>query len=258
MARSTYYYRSRKKSDERLAKSIEPVVKENAGYGYRRVTRDLHLKGKIINGKVVLRIMRDNGWLCRKKKAYKGTTESNHTCPIYPNLSKNVQIDGINQLWVSDITYLPLRKGFAYLAMIMDAYSRKIIGYEISHMLDKRLSMSALEMAIKDRNPKGCIHHSDRGVQYACREYAEKLKEHGFKISMSRKGNPYDNAKAESWMKTLKTEEVRINEYETLEDAREGVTRYIESVYNRRRLHSALGYMPPVEFEKRISTYPQN
>jgi putative transposase len=253
MAKSTYYYKSRLKADDEKAKLIEPVIKEFTGYGYRRVTKHLRRESKIINHKVVLRIMKSNGWLCKRKRQFKPTTNSKHNCPVYPNLIKGLEITGINQVWVADITYIALIKEFAYLAAILDAYSRRVIGYNFSHMLTKTISLNALQMALNARKPhQCCIHHSDRGVQYACNDYVAMLAGNGFKISMSEKGNPYQNAKAESWFKTLKCEEVYLNEYETFGEARRNIEKFILEVYNRKRLHSALGYVSPEEFEENL------
>jgi putative transposase len=253
MAKSTYYYKSRLKTDEQKAKAIEAVIKEFAGYGYRRVTKHLHREGTIINHKVVLRIMKSKGWLCRRKKRFKPTTNSKHKYPVYDNLIKNITVENINQIWVADITYIALTGEFAYLAAILDAYSRRVIGYNLSHMLTKKLSIKALQMALNIRKPEaGCIHHSDRGVQYACNDYVKMLTDNALKISMSGKGNPQENAKAESWIKTLKCEEVYLNEYETFEEAKQNIEKFIAEVYNKKRLHSALGYVPPQEFEEKL------
>src|SRR3989344_4086153 len=194
--------------------------------------------------------------LCRRKKAFKPvTTQSNHNFEVYPNLIENIQVTGLNQIWVSDITYIHLMKSFVYLAVIIDLFSRKCIGWHLSNDIDTYLSLNALDMAIAARQQLGfdsLIHHSDRGVQYASNDYIQKLEEFGIKISMSRSGNPYDNAFAESFMKTLKVEEVYMNEYETFEDALKNIQRFIEDVYNEKRLHSGIGYMSPNKFEKEV------
>jgi len=194
--------------------------------------------------------------LCRRKKAFKPvTTQSNHNFEVYPNLIENIQVTGLNQIWVSDITYIHLMKSFVYLAVIIDLFSRKCIGWHLSNDIDTYLSLNALDMAIAARQQLGfdsLIHHSDRGVQYASNDYIQKLEEFGIKISMSRSGNPYDNAFAESFMKTLKVEEVYMNEYETFEDALKNIQRFIEEVYNEKRLHSSIGYMSPNKFEKEV------
>ena len=194
--------------------------------------------------------------LCRRKKAFKPvTTQSNHNFEVYPNLIENIRVTGLNQIWVSDITYIHLMKGSVYLAVIIDLFSRKCIGWHLSNDIDTYLSLNALDMAIAARQQLGfdsLIHHSDRGVQYASNDYIQKLEEFGIKISMSRSGNPYDNAFAESFMKTLKVEEVYMNEYETFEDALKNIQRFIEEVYNEKRLHSGIGYMSPNKFEREV------
>ena len=179
------------------------------------------------------------------------TTDSDHSYPVFPNLIKDLFIVSVNEVWVSDITYIRISTAFVYLAVILDLYSRKVIGYHLSRHIDTNLTLSALEMAIRDRNPlPGCIHHSDQGVQYASSEYVKELQRHGFQISMSRKGDPYENAVCESFIKTLKDEEVYLWDYKTIEDAQRRITHFINDVYNEKRLHSSLGYCPPNEFEE--------
>jgi len=199
--------------------------------------------------------MREKGWSCRpRKKKWVITTNSNHGLRIYPNLIQGFTVSTINQLWVADLTYIRILTCFVYLAVILDAFSRKAIGYSLSRRIDTELAFGALKMAICDRHPKpGCIHHSDRGVQYASREYVKELKHYGFQISMTRKGNPYENAHAESFIKTLKSEEVSLWEYRTMEDVLERIPYFIEGVYNQKRLHSSLGYRPPCEFEAMVT-----
>jgi len=217
--RSYYYKPKAKPSDAALAARMADLCLEFPGYGYRRVTKQLHREGCIVNHKKVARIMRDKGWSCRpRKKKWITTTNSNHGFKIYPNLIKGLKIDALNQLWVADITYIHILC-FVYLAVILDIFSRKAIGYALSRNIDTRLTLDALRMAIYNRKPApGCIHHSDRGVQYASGDYVKELKAHGFQISMSRKANPYDNAYAESFIKTLKSEEVQLWEYRSVED----------------------------------------
>lgn len=256
LARSTYYYHSRNKQEEDaiLVKQIEAIILEFARYGYRRITHQLKREGTNVNHKRVQRLMQENKLSCKTNKKFICTTNSKHNFKIYPNLLKNLIIEKLNQVWQSDITYIKFLKGFVYLAVILDSFSRKVIGYAISKSIDKSLTVSALKMAILLRNPSaGCIHHSDRGVQYAADEYINLLNEHKFQISMSRSGNPYDNAKAESFMKTLKYDEIYLSEYETYEDVVNNIFNFIELVYNKKRLHSAIGYLPPDEFELKLS-----
>lgn len=249
--RSTYYYRRKKaREDADIQNRIELIVMDMPGYGYRRVDEQLRRDGCVVNHKRVLRIMRENSLLCQIRRAYRVTTNSNHRYPVFPNLTQGIVITGPNQVWHADITYIRLASGFAYLAVVIDGYSRKVIGYALSERLTAPLALEALGMAIDARKPPpGCIHHSDQGVQYACDEYVARLAAAGLAGSMSRRGNPYDNAKAESFMKTLKYEEVYLWEYDTVQEAAVRIRHFIEKVYNRKRLHSALGYLPPEEFE---------
>ena len=251
LPRRSYYYRPRSTPcDEVLIDRIGDICLEFPRYGYRRVTKQLHREGWMVNHKKVARIMREKGWSCRaRKKRWVVTTNSNHGLSIYPNLIRGLAISAINQLWVADITYIRIMTCFVYLAVILDAFSRKAIGYALSQRLDTGLTLSALKMAISDRHPPpGCIHHSDRGVQYASHEYVKELTFYNFQISMSRKANPYENAHAESFIKTVKSEEVSLWEYRTMEDVLERIPYFIEDVYNKKRLHSSLGYRPPCEF----------
>ena len=252
--RSYYYHSKHKPSDKVLIDRIADLCLEFPRYGYRRVTKQLHREGWMVNHKRVARIMRENGWSCRpRSRKWVRTTHSNHGLPIYPNLIKDLTTSALNQLWVADITYIRILTCFVYLAVILDAFSRKAIGYALSQRLDTGLTLGALKMALCDRHPPpGCIHHSDRGVQYASGEYVKELKLYGFQISMSRRGNPYENAHAESFIKTLKAEEVYLWEYRTMEDVLERIPYFIEDVYNRKRLHSSLGYRPPCEFETMV------
>jgi len=256
LARSSFYYQPKKpdpdivKGDMDILDRIEAICLDFHGYGYRRVTQQLHDDGFQINHKKVLRLMRKSDLLCRIKRKWVRTTNSNHGLPVYLNLVKGMPITGINQVWLADITYIRIRHGFVYLAAILDAFSRKVIGHAVSRSMDTNLVLEALRMAIANRKPgPGVIHHSDRGVQYASIEYTNVLKEHGFQVSMSGKGNPYDNATMESFFKTLKHEEVYLYEYETLSDVANRLPYFIEQVYNLKRLHSSLGYMPPVKYE---------
>ena len=242
--------------DKYLRKEIQGIALEFPFYGYRRVSHELKRRELIVNHKKVLRLMREDNLICRRKKAFRPvTTDSNHNYNIYPNLIKNINVTGLNRVWVSDITYIRLPEGFVYLSSIMDMFSRKCIGWDLGRNIDTTLTLNALNMAIKNREKIGfdnLIHHSDRGVQYASNDYVELLEKKGIKISMSASGNPYDNAFAESFNKTLKVEEVYINEYETFEDALKNIKHFIDIVYNKKRLHSSIGYVPPEEFEREV------
>lgn len=253
LPRSTYYQKPKNEADDdqKLIDRIEAIIEEFSGYGYRRVTRELHRRGDPSNHKKVLRIMRERGLLRKPKRRWIRTTNSNHPHQIYPNLVRNLAVTGPNQVWAADITYIAIQYGFVYLAVILDLFARRAVGNAVSSNIDTTLCLEALRMAIEHRNPpKGIIHHSDRGVQYASHDYVEMLLKHGVRISMARKGNPYDNATAESFIKTLKTEEVYLWEYRTLADVQIRLPFFIEEVYNRKRLHSSLGYRPPIEFEE--------
>jgi putative transposase len=229
---------------------IQQICAEYSSYGYRRVSQELHRRGSCINHKRVLALMRKENLLCRVKRRWVRTTDSRHGYRVYPNLARTISLTHPNQLWVADITYIRLVHGFAYLAVVLDAFSRRAVGWAVSSRIDTKLSLAALTMALSHRVvTPGLVHHSDQGVQYASSDYVALLLSKNIAISMSRKGNPYDNALAESFIKTLKTEEVSLNEYNTLIDARWNIEGFIERVYNQKRLHSSLGYKPPVEFE---------
>lgn len=240
----------------RIREEIQNIVIEFTGYGYRRVTIELQNRGHSVNEKIVRKFMKEDNLLCVKKRFRLRTTDSNHGEKIYPNLARDLKVTGINQLWVSDITYIQLSKEFVFLAVIIDVFSRRCIGWELSHHIDTGLTLNALWKAFKTREGdelKGLIHHSDQGVQYASKEYVDCLKEHGILVSMSRTGNPYDNAFAESFLKTLKCEEVYLNEYGTFNDALANIDRFIEEVYNSKRLHSSIGYKSPINFERALT-----
>ena len=248
-----------------LRDAIEFIVAENAGYGYRRVAAQLARdgwtkeNGKAVNHKRVLRIMREESLLCQIKRRWAATTDSGHGLTVYPNLLKKTEIERVDQVWVADITYIRLPSGFCYLAAVLDAFSRRAVGWCLSRHIDADLTVAALEVALAARRPaEGLIHHSDRGVQYACREYVERLKAAGARVSMSRKGCPRDNAQAESFFRTLKMEEVYLQDYRTFDEAQACLRRFIEDVYNEKRLHSALGYRPPTEFESQINSRNNN
>jgi transposase InsO family protein len=257
VSRSWYYERpsagekTRKEyKDVTLRDAIERIVLEFPGYGYRRVTAALKREGWSVNRKRVLRVMREESLLCQLRRRFKPTTDSAHAFGVYPNLIKDTEFDGLDQAWIADITYVRLPTTFCYLAAILDAYSRRCVGWRLSRFIDTRLTLSALEMALSSRRPAaGLIHHSDQGVQYASGEYVARLEEVDARISMAAVGNPYENAKAESFFRNLKMEEVYIKDYRDFEEAEENIGRFIEEVYNQKRLHSSLGYLPPVEFE---------
>jgi putative transposase len=255
VSRSWYYERAGKPESDTeetaLRDEIERVILEFPGYGYRRVTHALSRQGRTINHKHVLRIMREESLLCHLKKRFVvTTTNSRHGFPVYANRLAGVVLTAPDQAWVADLTYIRLRSAFVYLACILDAYSRRCVGWHLSRDMTTQLTLTALRRAIAERHPSpGLIHHSDRGVQYASHEYVEQLEQIGAQISMSSVSNPYDNAKAESFFKTLKQEEVYLKEYETFADAEANLEVFIEQVYNTKRLHSSLGYVPPAEFE---------
>jgi putative transposase len=234
-----------------LRHEMQQVALQWPAYGYRRITKELQRRGFDVNHKRVLRMMRADNLLCLRRHAFVVTTDSRHDLPVYPNLAREITPGDINQLWVADITYIRLCTEFVYLAVVLDAFSRKVIGWALGRTLGAELAVAALQMALAQRQPAaGLVHHSDRGVQYASHDYTDLLKQRAIRISMSRKGNPYDNGACESFMKTLKHEEVYRNEYRDIHDARASVAEFLECVYNQRRLHSALGYVPPSEFER--------
>jgi putative transposase len=229
---------------------IRGICQEMPAYGSPRVTAELRRRGHLVNHKRVSALMRKANLQCRRKKRFVRTTDSKHDFRIYPNLAENLVPVRPNQLWRADITYVHLAQTFLYLAVILDAYSRRVVGWALSRHIDAALTVEALEMALAQRTAMpGLVHHSDRGSQYACEEYIKVLKGHQIDISMSRKGNPYDNAMAESFMRTVKVEEVYINEYTSISDAFSNIEQFIEIVYNHKRLHSSLGYRTPDETE---------
>jgi putative transposase len=239
--------------DMELRNAIQKIAISRPTYGYRRVQAELKRRGQQVNHKRVRRLMREDNLLCVRRRSFVRTTDSKHGFTVYPNLAKGMVLTDINQLWVADITYIRLRSEFVYLAVILDAYSRRVIGWELSNSLAAELAVGALRMALNGRRfAPGLVHHSDRGVQYASGDYTELLRAHKIQISMSRRGNPYDNAQAESFMKTLKYEEVYRSDYRDQRDVRSSIGHFLEKVYNQKRLHSALGYLPPAEFERSL------
>jgi putative transposase len=242
-------------ADMDLRDAIQRIAVEWPSYGRRRITRELHRRGWVVNWKRVYRLMREDNLLCVRKRKFVVTTDSNHGRKVWPNLAGSMVLTDVDQLWRADITYIRLREEFVFLAVILDAYSRRVIGWALNRTLEDDLTLSALRMALAQRAVQpGLIHHSDRGSQYASLDYTDLLKENGIRISMSRKGNPWDNAAWESFMKTLKYEEVYRNEYRDLTEARASIRRFLEQIYNGKRLHSALGYRPPIEFERSLSS----
>ena len=234
-----------------LRDAVQRVALEWPAYGSRRITHELQQRGWTVNRKRVQRIMREDNLLCLRHRRFVVTTDSKHDLPVYPNLAESLVLTSINQLWRADITYIRLAEEFVYLAVILDAYSRRVVGWALDRTLQDSLTLMALAMALAQRGvPAGLVHHSDRGVQYASRDYTRTLEEHGIRISMSRTANTWDNAVCESFLKTLKYEEVYRSEYRDLADAYARIAEFLEVIYNQKRLHSALGYRSPAEFER--------
>ena len=227
-------------------------------YGYRRISAELRRRGMVVNHKRVVRIMREDNLLALRSRKFVVTTDSKHELEVYLNLARRMRLTGVNQLWVADITYIRLQTEFVFLAVILDGFSRRVVGWALERTLSSELVKAALQRAIAERQPKpGLVHHSDRGLQYASRDYVAILEKHQIIPSMSRPANPYDNAGCESFLKTLKQEEIYVHEYETLEQLRVNIEEFIERYYNRLRLHSALGYRPPEEFEQQAERHTQ-
>jgi putative transposase len=240
--------------DMELRDAIQRVALEWPCYGRPRVTAELRRQGWTVNPKRVYRLMREDNLLCVRRRKFLVTTNSNHGRKIYPNPARDLVLTGVNQLWIADLTYIRLREEFVFLAAILDAFSRRVIGWALDRHLDDELTLTALRLAIAHRSPSaGLVHHSDRGSQYASRDYIELLAANQIRVSMSRRANPWDNAACESFMKTLKYEEVYRNEYRDLAEARASIGKFLETVYNQKRLHSSLGYLPPAEFEAQLA-----
>jgi transposase InsO family protein len=250
------FYRSQEQPetadrDIELRDAIQKIALQWPAYGRRRITAELKRRGWKVNHKRVSRIMREDNLLCLKHRKFVVTTDSHHSHPVYPNVAAGMELTAIDQLWVADITYIRLETEFVYLAVVLDAFSRRVVGWALDQTLEAKLVTTALRRALAERQPApGLVHHSDRGVQYACGDYTALLQQYPITISMSRKGNPYDNAACESFMKTLKYEEVYRQEYRNKAEALASIQQFIDQIYNQQRLHSALGYRPPAEFER--------
>jgi transposase InsO family protein len=256
VSRANFYRSLRARAPDEEEMTVRATIQEiylehKRRYGSPRITQELRRRGMTVNHKRVERLMKEDNLLAIQPRAFRVTTDTKHELEVYLNLASKLKLTGINQLWVADITYIRLRKEFVYLAVILDAFSRKVVGWALEPSLETRLPKAALLMALAGRKPApGLVHHSDRGVQYASAEYVEVLDQHGIVPSMSRPANPYDNASCESFIKTLKREEIYANTYRDLEELHANIEAFIEQYYNRYRLHSALGYRPPEEFEQ--------
>jgi transposase InsO family protein len=260
LSRASYYRRFKvrapREADVELTSHIQLLSLRYRFYGYRRITAQLRRSGVVVNAKRVQRLMREDSLIAMRRKPFAPpTSDSRHGFLIVPNLLRGLVSSGPDQIWVADITYVRMREAFAYLAIILDGFSRKVVGWALAPYLDASLAVEALDCALADRKPKpaSLVHHSDRGVQYASTEYRQRLASHDITVSMSRPGNPYDNAKAESFMKTLKTEEVDGRRFRDINHARRSIGLFIDTIYNTERLHSALGYCPPFEFESNFA-----
>jgi putative transposase len=256
VSRAAYYREWEKaaplREETELRSTVQRLALGHRAYGYRRIGVLLRREGRVVNHKRLVRIMREDNLLCLRKPAFRpATTDSNHRWRVWPNLARKMTPMGLNRLWVADITYVHLAEAFVYLAVVLDAFSRKVVGWALENHLTANLALGALEMALRGRDivPGELIHHTDRGVQYACGDYIARLEAVGIQPSMSRPGCPYDNAMAESFMKTLKAEEVNGTTYRNIDHARSAIGEFLEEIYNRHRLHSALQYLSPMEFE---------
>lgn len=265
LSSSTFYYQpkvsreEREKQDADLRDKVELVQTEHPRSGYRTMLRYLGRSGVRVGERKLRRIMKKYDLHATIKRAFVRTTDSEHSHRVYPNLLPGRTVMGLNEVWTADLTYIRIGNGFVYLAIILDLYSRRVIGWHVSKRIDADLAVAALRMAIEQRKPKpGCIHHSDRGVQYLCKEYVELLEEHKFWISNSAKGNPYDNAWTERFMRTLKQEEAYLANYETFLDVVDNLPRFIKEVYNEKRVHSGIDYLTPNELEERVQKDPLN
>jgi putative transposase len=257
LSRATYYRdwgeHEPRQEEVEFRDRLQRLCLEHPHYGTRRIQAALRDEGQIVNRKRLQRLMREDNLLVFRRRRYVVTTNSRHTYAVYQNLARDFTPTATNQLWVADITYIRLRESFVYLAVILDAFSRRVIGWELGETLEAELCRRALRRALDGRVIQpGILHHSDRGIQYCSNSYVQDLHDHNFVISMSRAGNPYDNALAESFMRTMKCEEVYLAKYRDLADARERISHFLDDYYNRRRLHSALGYRSPADYERQV------